>query len=182
MHAYRGQTFFHLKKKIILNCPQMSTFLICSTLAVAEYRVKRPIWIKNKPEPVKHLTFLSFFFVLVSPKPQMHKKKTKKKCCHQSSEYAHLFTGYILQMSARRIAYFYHNQSDSLLNDWKCHLSSHWMITSFRKGPRFFYPAEEVRHLNKHSSMNSFAKSGWVERSIKGFRIWKFHSEIYRQD
>ena len=163
MHAYRAQTFFHLKKKIILNCPQMSTFLICSTLAVAEYRVKRPIWIKNKPEPVKHLTFLSFFFVLVSPKPQMHKKKNKK-------------------VSARRIAYFYHNQSESLLNDWKCHLSSHWMITSFRKGPRFFYPAEEVRHLNKHSSMNSFAKSGWVERSIKGFRIWKFHSEIYRQD
>ena len=92
------------KKKTIKNCPQMSTFLICSTLAVAEYRVKRPIWIKNKPEPIKNLTFLSFFFVLVSPKPQMHKKK--KKPCHQSSEYAHLFSGYILQMSARRIAYF----------------------------------------------------------------------------
>lgn len=78
------------------------------------------------------------FFLCVDITQATNAQKKKKNRCHQSSEYAHLFSGYILQMSARRIAYFYHNQSESLLNDWKCHLSSHWTITSFRKGPRFF--------------------------------------------
>ena len=93
---------------------------------------------KEQTRACKASHLLEFFLCVGITQATNAQKKKEKKCCHQSSEYAHLFTGYILQMSARRIAYFYHNQSESLLNDWKCHLSSHWTITSFRKGPGFF--------------------------------------------
>ena len=51
---------------------------------------------------------------------------------------------------------------------------SHCTMMPFGRGPKFC-PAGSVRYLNKHSSMNSFSKSGLVGRSIEAkLLLWTF--------
>ena len=47
---------------------------------------------------------------------------------------------------------------------------SHCTMMLFGRGPKFC-PAGSVRHLDKHSSMDSFSKSGSVGRSIEAIAL-----------